>query len=188
MPVAELTLAQIDELTSSTLDGAKSFPIPTKTTDPNHYLFLNRKFRVNKDNRERLIFAYGLHFYTKDKSISIHQGANKYMFDSKTATPSNIGNVILIGFTGDVKNKDIINYTVNDILNDSTDLTYDGEETYDGYFHITTTAVTPTKNYTGFALIWQNTGELLYSFKQPLTAGVELPSKHIYFNFTNKKH
>lgn len=188
LPVAELTFAQIDELTNSSLDGAKSFPIPTKTTDPAHYLFLNRKFKVNKDNRERLIFAYSLNWFTKQKELKIHNGAMKYLFDSRADTSTKIGNVILIGFTGDVKNKDIINYTVNDILNDSTDLTYDGEETYDGYFHITTTAATPTKNYTGFALIWQNTGELLYSFKQPLTAGVELPSKHIYFNFTNKKH
>lgn len=188
LPVAELTFAPIDELTNSSLDGAKSFPIPTTTTDPTHYMFLNRKFKVNKDNRERLIFAYSLNWFTKQKELKIHNGAMKYLFDSRADTPTKIGNVILIGFTGDVKNKDIINYTVNDILNDSTDLTYDGEEVYDGYFHITTTAKTPTKNYTGFALIWQNTGELLYSFKQPLTAGVELPSKHIYFNFTNKKH
>jgi hypothetical protein len=193
LPVVELTLANAYNLYDSSLADAQAFPIGNDDEDiPGYtigsYLFYRRKFRVNKDNRERLIFAYGLHFYTKDKSISIHQGANKYMFHNESITPEIMEReTILVGFNGDVKNKDIINYTTNDILNTHAQMTFGKYNTNNSYCLITTTAVTPSKDYNGFALIWNDTGEILYSFKQPLTAGVEMPSKYIYFNFLNKK-
>ncbi len=193
LPVVELTLANAYNLYGSTLANAQAFPIGHDNEDiPGYtigsYLFYRRKFRVNKDNRERLIFAYGLHFYTKDKSISIHQGANKYMFHNAGVTPDFMDRkTILVGFNGDIKNKDIIDYNTNDILNTHEQMTFEKYNTDNSYCMITTAAATPTKNYSGFALIWDDTGEILYSFKQPLTAGVEMPSKYIYFNFLNKK-
>lgn len=193
LPVVELTLANAYNLYGSSLANARAFPIGHDNEDiPGYtignYLFYRRKFRVNKDNRERLIFAYGLHFYTKDKSISIHQGANKYMFHNAGVTPEFMDReTILVGFNGDIKNKDIIDYNTTDILNTHEQMAFEKYNTDNSYCMITTTAATPTKNYSGFALVWDDTGEILYSFKQPLTAGVEMPSKYIYFNFLNKK-
>ena len=193
LPVVELTLANAYNLYDSSLANAQAFPIGDDNEDiPGYtigsYLFFRRKFRVNKDNRERLIFAYGLHFYTKDKSISIHQGANKYMFHNESiATETMDRKTILVGFNGDIKNKDIIDYNTNDILNTHEQMTFEKYNTDNSYCMITTAAATPAKNYSGFALVWDDTGEILYSFKQPLTAGVEMPSKYIYFNFLNKK-
>jgi hypothetical protein len=184
-PVIGLTLGYTNDFLGTSLANAQAFPIASNTSDPTWYLFKNRKFVINKDNRERLKLAYSVNFYTRNKSITIHKGAIKYFFKSSTNDDIDIGNLKLIGYNGDIKNKDIVNYESNDILNDVSNMSF--YSAVPSLFYLKTAAATPTKNYSGFALIWGNTGELLYSFKQTLTAGVQLPSKYIYFNFMNKK-
>ena len=182
-PVIKLSLGYTDNYFDDTLADAKTFPIVTDTTEPLiNYGFIGRKFRINKDNRERIKINYALNWFTKQSNITIHAGANKYLFSS-TSSSTFTDNIALIGYTGDVKNKNIISYTTNDILNEVGDMTFDFP--YSPCFYIKTSAVTPSKNYDGVALIWKNTGEILYSFKGATSGNI--PAFYIYFNFINKK-
>ena len=50
-----------------------------------------------------------------------------------------------------------------------------------------TKQVTPLKNYDGVALVWSGTGEILCSFKYPVSTLFPLIPLYIHFNFINKK-
>lgn len=185
-PVVELSLGYMGYDFPDTIEGSRIFPIvqPVVGT-PLYDGFTKRKFKINKDNRERIKINYALSFVSNQKQTSIHRGASKYVFKDKVISDLSYGSLILVGYNGDIKNKDIISYTSGDILNNFADFTF--EAGTGASFYLKTKEVTPLKNYDGVALVWSGTGELLYSFKYPVSTEFSLIPLYIYFNFINKK-
>jgi len=149
-PVIKLTLAPDSSFNNDTIEDAKLFPKATVLKDPITYLFKNRLFKINKDNRERIKLVYSQNWYTRQKEISIHNGAIKYIFENSTSDTTDngntFGNTILIGYVGNLKNKNIINYTSNDVLNEHDDFIFHTDPYLDdGYFYLQTKSVTPFK-------------------------------------------
>jgi len=187
-PVIGFTLANITDFSDDNIMDSRLFPYARyyDDVDIDDYLMYNRKYIINKDNREALRFNYGLHWYTRNKNTTIHRGALKYFYATNNLTDiSNLGSLSLVAFRGDIKQKTILQFTENDII--SENLTYNTPSGSNSYFYISLPSYTPPENYDGYALVFTGTGEILYSFKDALVTGIEKPIKWIRLNFINKQ-
>ena len=187
-PVLGITLANISDYSDDDIFDSRMFPYARyyDDVDIDNYLMLNRKYVINKDNREALRFNYGLHWYTRNKNTTIHRGALKYFYTTNNITDiSNLGSLSLVAFRGDIKQKTILQFTENDII--SASLTYNVPSGSNSYFYISLPSYTPPEDYDGYALVFTGTGEILYSFKDILVTGIEKPIKWIRLNFINKQ-
>lgn len=188
-PYMRLTLASL----SSTIKnykttekvGKENIPVSVSNTFPSvpwltqptvslNSPYFSKFFKVYKDQRETLKFNYQMHFVSNRDDLFIHKGFTKYLFRSprfaeKGTTP------ILVGYTTDISNKDILSTPYTDKAEIST---FKDKVLFKTF--------TSTKEYKGLALIWPDTKEILLEIRKPVAKGVSYTPDAIYFNFSDK--
>jgi len=172
----------------------RRYPMANKIDVPSNLpnTVLSEKVLLEKDSREQLSFAYQLHFQTYDKNIRIHPGITKRLYvtdqsySSQESQYSEVRPPVYILYKGDLNRR----HTVNDrvqyrILSAPT---FTAETSNGQYIHVGTVSFTTDTNYDGYALVWPDSGELIYSYKTEIVAdenSQQIPD--IYMNFSSDK-
>ena len=164
------------------------YPKCNKIANPSAYnitdcVFSNR-YIINKDNRESLEFMYQMHFKTDENKFDLHQGLTKYLFKSGDIF---IEKPIIVGYNGPISNKENLSYDKDDIIGE-INVKLDS----DGVAYIDSLSFIPNKNYEGFAVIYTRTsandsGLMLFSYKDFILANNTYTTPKIYFNFKDKQ-
>lgn len=189
--VIEVALANPNksELYTTDPDGRSSYEFPYcdkvsgDLKDVLNDCLFNNTYYVDKDNREKLTFTYQMHFKTDEKPFTLHQAMTRYLFKNNGNT-YNYSKAIIVGYKGNIKNSEFLNYSNDDILGEV--LTYaSGLIPY-----IKGIDVTPNYDYDGFAIVYPHTpygtGELILSYEMKLTRNTDITLPDIYFNLTDK--
>ena len=92
---------------ADTVTGGRQFPLESKTISSD-YLWGERRFRINKDNRERIGINYSVHSVSLQKGVHIHNAANKYVFSMDYEALANLRELAFVGFKGSVRSKTIL--------------------------------------------------------------------------------
>lgn len=131
---------------------------------------------LKKDQRERLGFNYQMHFISNRNDIIIHKGLTKYLFKNND-DPKKSVRPILVAHYENLTHKEILtNYTKIKDLDFSR---------LSGKFDCSNSFISD-KNYTGLAIIWPDTKEILLEIRKPLSKNEHLRMDDIYFNFLDK--
>lgn len=138
-------------------------------------VFFSKYFQVYKDQREKLKFNYQMHFISNREGLFLHKGLTKYLFRSPTVGKHGM-KPILVGYNNDITNKDILTEATRDtgckveILNNK--ILFKNFEA--------------TNNYSGLALIWPDTREIILEIRKPVSKEETVSIDPVYFNFFDK--
>jgi hypothetical protein len=157
-------------------DLSNSLPLARHigATDNLSGCIMSSYINVDKDMREAIRFNYQMHFLTYDKDITIHSGIVRNIyhndFSYSGGAYSNPTKPIYIGFNGDIRGQETIQYDDGQILG-SPDIYIDSEN------RITIKQLTVTKSATtkfdGYALIWPASAEdpfIIYDARKAIDA------------------
>ena len=144
-------------------------------------IVLSKEIEPLKDQREALNFNYQMHFISNRKDLFIHKGMTKYLFRNILEEKKNVVPV-LVAHNSNLSMKDTI--TVYDTIG-SVSIKSDGSRC-----RLTCSSNSKaTKNYTGLAVIWPDTKEILFEIVRDVKSGSYFLKKNttedIYFNFTD---
>ena len=181
-PILGVELSRAGAYSTYDIDGGKLFPI-ANTDNVFVPLWSERKFKINKDNRERIGIRYSSNTVTYQKPFNIHSSSNKYVFKPNKFNQEALGTVVFVGYQGNIKQKNILKYTAEDVLKGAVTRDATLNDSYFWVVHTPDNDNKPTKSYNGFALVFSGTGEILYSYEQPITAGAIQPTRYIRHNF-----
>ena len=174
------------ELTSLTEDNIKEYPTTGYSEDQisNFALDSEVDMKIDKDNRERLIFVYQMHFLTKDDNIRWNPALIKYLFygdEGKNKIFSDLSGTVIgdnypsyYGFSYDVSNNTFADS--GKFLN-IPEITNAGHESVNGS-NIDISA------YSSVALVYPKTNEIIYHI-QPDSSVSTIPT--VYFNYYKHK-
>lgn len=137
--------------------------------------YFSKLFKVYKDQREALSFNYQMHFISNQDDLLIHKGYTKYLFKNANSLSRQVS-PILVTYNGTITNKDIL------------DIQY--EEAATCHFTLNkiyfSNKVLLNNDYTGIALIWPDTKEILFEIQRSGKADSFVDIDDIYFNFSNE--
>jgi len=172
----------------------RKYPMANKIDVPSNLpnTVLSEKVLLEKDSREQLAFAYQLHFQTYDKNIRIHPGITKRLYVTDQSYSSqetqyyDVRPPVYILYKGDLNRRHTVNDRVQYRMLSAptfTPVTSNGQ-----YIHVGSVSFTTDTNYDGYALVWPDSGELIYSYKTAIIAdenSQQIPD--IYMNFSSDK-
>lgn len=157
--------------------------LPSKRTNSK----FKETFFVNKDNRDALQMIYQLHFQSRNKDIEPKSALVRFNRLVSANLESQVGKIVAVGIEDidAIRNKRVYNYDSADILNPAYYST-PSINTTTGVMSIPGFSFTSTKNYEGYAWVFENTGDIALIHTLPIAAGsATIPT--IYFNFTEER-
>jgi len=135
--------------------------------------------KVSKDARECLNFNYQKHFLSGDSNLIIHKGITTYLFKNEFQTNPN--KPIWVAYTGNITHQNTISgykklgTSAVEIKNLAT-------------FVIDKISFIADKTYSGLALIWPDTNEIIIEYRGTYPqANVAYQTPDIYFILSSKK-
>ena len=179
VPYMRVTIGSIPNIIKN--NSADSYPEVQWLDQPGVSMknpLFSEMFKVYKDQREVLNFNYQLHFISNRDDLFIHKGFTKYLFKNPNQ-PILDKKPILVAFTNNIRNKDVIEeYTeLSEIDVINTDCLH---------FDLYSKSFVSTNDYTGLAIIWPDTREILLEIKKPIKQGEIIKADDICFNFSNE--
>lgn len=183
-PVLGILLGNASVYAANSIVGGRALPLASATKDLNFYLWDTRKYRINKDNRERIGINYSVHSVTTQKGVYIISAANKYVFSMESDVLSNLKELLFIGFKGSIRSKTILKYAQNDIMPGTVSLNRP-LSTSSYFFVVHTPSGYVDDFYDGFAVVYAGTGEILYSVETPITP-TSNNTRYIRLNFVKQ--
>jgi len=154
----------------------------------NRNLILDTRIKLDKDTKEKLTFVYQLHFQTFDKNLHIQSGMTRrlYSSDYRTLDPNYVDtkpSPQYILFKGSLVRKDSIS--------NQTEYTTVGTPEWGTHFRngisIIGMNITPDKSYDGYALVWPDNGEIIFSYKQDIPANEPFRIPNMYLSLFHNK-
>jgi hypothetical protein len=183
--VLEMMLLKSSDATSD-VDSYPKLPENVLSTKRANAVF-RETFFVNKDNKDALQMIYQLHFQSRNKDIEIRSSLLRFNRLVSANIEAITGKIIAVGIQDidAIKNKRIYDYDSADILNPSY-YSIPSINVNTGVMNIPGFSFTSTKNYEGYAWVFENSGDIALIHTLPIAQGsASIPT--IYFNFTEER-
>ena len=147
---------------------------------------------VRKDNREKLSFNYQLSAVSKIDYVHVHSGLLKYLYKPNLLSSSTLlGEISIVGIESEYEPmcENVLSYGL--AIRDNKVATATITSSNNTVILKQSDKLNPTKNYKWYAVVWNNTGDILLGIDRNLTEYNKydiLDGKDsIYFNFVDHR-